>query len=71
MRCEACHQLVRDPLSSVPGLLKDIVLVIDEAASQGVIRIRRIQFREERYRHLDGIYEVFNCQVSNLDVAEG
>ena len=71
MRCEARHQLVGDPLSSVSGLLEDIVLVIDEAASQGVIRISSIQFREEWYRHLDGVYEVLYRQVLNLYEAEG
>jgi hypothetical protein len=71
MRCETRHQLVSDPLSSVSGLLEDIVLVIDEAASQGVIRISSIQFREEWYRHLDGVYEVLYRQVLNLYEAEG
>ena len=70
MRSETRHKLVSDPFSRVPGLLKDIVLIIDEAASQSVIRISRIQFREKWYRHLDGIYEVFNGQVSNLYEAE-
>ena len=71
MRRETRHQLICDPLSRVAGLLKDIVLIIDEAASQSVIRISRIQFREKWYRLLDGIYEVFNGQVSNLYEAEG
>jgi len=52
-------------------LLKDIVLLIDEAARQSVIRIRRIQFREKWYRHLYGIYEIFDGQVSDLNEAEG
>lgn len=71
MGCKTRHQLVSDPLSSVSGLLKDIVLLINEAASQSVIRISRIQFREEWYRKLDGIYEVPYRQVFNLYVAEG
>jgi hypothetical protein len=52
-------------------LLKDIVLLIDEATRQSVIRIRRIQFREKWYRHLDWIHEVFYSQVSDLNEAEG
>lgn len=60
MRRETRYQLVSDPLSRIAGLLEDIVLLIDEAARQSVIRISRIQFREKWYRHLDGIYEVFN-----------
>lgn len=71
MRRETRHQLISDSLSRVAGLLKDIVLLVDEATSQSVIRISRIQFREKWYRHLDGIYEVFYGQVSNLYEAEG